>query len=1780
METETFSYENEEASSPRGVESNAETTEMSPNQNTSEEETSPDEDEQKLAKTPNYTVDICATCLVNKPPKLPLREELPSLGFELIYNARGVGVTTSKYQSKQVVHNFRKETQAKEMTKRRWFPKSKRKIKKKIAAQAAIEEELKQPTALSYEAYEYGLLSFDLDEYKSGKKLLEKGESSFSDTASTCSTDEQYPLSAAVLSEGDEPKDKSNFDWTIGFAASRKNPDRPALENSGAKTEEKVDDIDKVLATAEFGDLLAPMEQQEPSKPQHNSEASSLFQVSTKPLKDSPEEEATMEEYTIDEFSEFQFVAEEGVGVDLPGFSMDDEAGNPLAVMSLQDDEMPHAKNTEGLAFDQLVRKVILGQEPNGSASPSDVKHSGTAKQKKKHNAFAKLFAVFTKPPKKSKQEKYLESSEPKGSNDLPVVGANDLSSTMVQAEDERIQKDQSSNLNDPETFDFLSPTDGDTEESDAAMQKEAAMSWVETTRLAFETVASGSLYEGHNIGESDLQPVTSPVTSQEGWLQSASEAIKTVTSDFVEAAGLVPSQDEQIHSPSLEERLSLDPNALVEGDPGLPIDSENARVAMIPTEENPLGFRSDLLAEVSLLEVIGSVDCHSYQVYDAIMQAPELAQVKQQDIGRYPLHTLCSRGMLDRSNVHESDLADFLLNDITGYKECITELMGAFPPAALVVDCNGDLPVHLLARTLMEWEACWYEIVYARAAKEKESNGTAAQSITSLYEAMSNCVEVVLRPITRDTELCQVPGSVGQIYPLHIAAIFTSSIQSLSSILESYPKAASILCDLDDLGTFIPDNSLPLVLHDSLSTDFPKWELGEKHSDAESPFEPVNGPEIRRSDLIFAYNPNVKPFRLDTSRIKRMEDRIRDEIQQIIDCNRTRLSQHMERFWVWLCTFQDLGSSRPAYSRSVKRVVKDLPLSAVHYLASITAPGGRTVLCDAAPKCAAAIRIEFERCPPIKVWESQAQMYRLLSGQQGFVAPFARTIFNIKERRLPTSFVVLPYRLESNDDGTVGVKDSSSFTIAAKFAECLLRLSDPRAILYYLDQKSRLEYGESLYEGSSNEGVRQRTFNSIGIVEAKLLKLYQPGKSFLYLLDEGSALPVVPKGETFDYPVILRDPGHIVKQLLPLMLPGMILMRGDKSLSVLINVILDSDVKIVPPNWIGAANNLSKFLSTRGKETFYEIDTIKDSVAQFLYKSVSLKKRNQVPLSHESEWKKETDTLKRLIDPQIGSITKYAGLYSLRNEGWALYWTRLAAEDGLESRSTGLLLGELAKKHEDLSEQLASLKSVGEKDLLSLASRSMNSRKDIELYSQPESVQVTTTSSDRAVQLSLSGDTPSAPSKSSGNIASSSRTGSTLLDENRSERNNSATYSEDTVPLIAKRKVRSDSEGQSLHFPTPPSDDSASSRYKHENIDDAVLRARSIQRSVGKAIGEHATLASSAGQESGYNMLFGDLSVGDRGPGTSEQATREAGSSSERIWNDITDNLDKGSMVHEDPEVIRLKLKLAEEAKRSGDLSRRVRDLTETTGRLVSQEEQLKEELLGQGVQGESQILPSLQQSRKLLIRLCDLEERLLCDEIDIQHLRMESLSMYYQIEEINVADGNNTTTIMKTDKSNTITEIMKPHEPPSLISSPSLSKEPANAIMDAQEADEGKDLDLVMSPSTKSTKSCTTDPGSILNPVFIATPNMVGCNEVGSCADHPLDLTAFEVQEENDDVGSQMTPLDVAASEDEADFDSATQVPSIAGTSMAHPVDLTDHSGTVTSWIRYHDSSGQIEI
>ena len=401
-----------------------------------------------------------------------------------------------------------------------------------------------------------------------------------------------------------------------------------------------------------------------------------------------------------------------------------------------------------------------------------------------------------------------------------------------------------------------------------------------------------------------------------------------------------------------------------------------------------------------------------------------------------------------------------------------------------------------------------------------------------------------------------------------------------------------------------------------SLSTDFPKWEtetatdplLKWSNSQSLSRKDGSSGLEdcIRRSDLLFAYNPNVDPYRFDKARIRRIESRIQFEAKFLLCENRTTVSQASERLWFWLCTFQDVKTQKARYVTSVKGIVESLPPNLVLMLAMMPTTSGRSVLDDAHPMCADVIRWRLKDHPkdsdptipmsitaksslssslnapsyPMKALRHAGKEYALEeSVVKTLKAPFGgkncigflcRTLFNVAETSVPTSFIILPYKLSRSEDGRLGMESSDSAPTAVKFAECLINLTDPRSIIYHMNEKSVKYYNVSLYDQVDDEkSLRHEAFEKVKEFENTLLKLYEPGVAYLYLLDEETGVPVVPpKGED-KYPIVINEPVNMVRKLIGLMLIGMVQMRGEKAMSVLCTVLADPNITVLPVNWI-----------------------------------------------------------------------------------------------------------------------------------------------------------------------------------------------------------------------------------------------------------------------------------------------------------------------------------------------------------------------------------------------------------------------------------------------------------------------------------------------------------------------------------------------------------------------------------------------------------------------------------
>ena len=62
----------------------------------------------------------------------------------------------------------------------------------------------------------------------------------------------------------------------------------------------------------------------------------------------------------------------------------------------------------------------------------------------------------------------------------------------------------------------------------------------------------------------------------------------------------------------------------------------------------------------------------------------------------------------------------------------------------------------------------------------------------------------------------------------------------------------------------------------------------------------------------------------------------------------------------------------------------------------------------------------------------------------------------------------------------------------------------------------------------------------------SRFLNLYEDGPAYFDFIDEYTGVPIVDK-EDGHYPLIIHEADDVVRKVFPLMLTGMILMRGEK---------------------------------------------------------------------------------------------------------------------------------------------------------------------------------------------------------------------------------------------------------------------------------------------------------------------------------------------------------------------------------------------------------------------------------------------------------------------------------------------------------------------------------------------------------------------------------------------------------------------------------------------------------
>ena len=148
------------------------------------------------------------------------------------------------------------------------------------------------------------------------------------------------------------------------------------------------------------------------------------------------------------------------------------------------------------------------------------------------------------------------------------------------------------------------------------------------------------------------------------------------------------------------------------------------------------------------------------------------------------------------------------------------------------------------------------------------------------------------------------------------------------------------------------------------------------------------------------------------------------------------------------------------------------------------------------------------------------------------------------------------------------------------------------------------------------------------------------------------------------------------------------------------------------------------------------------------------------------------------------------------------------------------------------------------------------------------------------------------------------------------------------------------------------------------------------------------------------YDNLFDELSVARVPPpedsSEPQYDTLQVWNATEGVWEDVTYQLDQSGMLWDDQNVIGLKVKLMEQAKKLAALHNRVTNVqTQCQQLLDSPIKDLVKEEEALGVR-------SLLEKQKLLLCLCDLEEWILCTEIGSQQTSIDSFVLLQGLKEI----------------------------------------------------------------------------------------------------------------------------------------------------------------------------------
>jgi len=1114
-------------------------------------------------------VDICVTCVCDKPPRFPLREELVSLGVEVIYNAKGTGVKAIKSVVKETVKGFRKTLEDREKKKFRLFPRSAKTKLEKEAKQKEVERDLRQ-----------GRKSVTYDDYA---RKLEQANSEDSSSLSSCES---------ISTSEDEMQQGSHQPGGPTSAAAK-------IERQGQR------DVQQQAIDAAWAIFTASDQELEAKK---------------------------MQKFPLQGGDPTSIATGLRTGQDQMGSKQ--EVNHAAFAACFKDDQGLKAKVNRNIDVDFSFNSDPKYAFPTSTYCTSDERDTS--------NDFNAPF-IFTK---KSPLNKDLAVT-------TSILGTSDVIDIVPYT---------NGNLLWYENFEVNKTS------PDIANMNELEMQVIPSNALPVLTEQEDEQKDNNNWAISTFNSIV--------------DGIYEVPPSNESKNYKEPIQENRNHTSSVNDILRVSAAC---------VNGAGAACAVFQSNTTKKEFFATLNKVFAVPEEIQTI----------LNGQPELAKAKMRTDGRLALHVACNRCFPDRFRKKKTtdllSILDHLVDDIIMFRSIIEIVAWAFKEACAVPDKNSDLPVHLLARRLLEWESDWH----FKFQNGSISSGEDMAKLTRLHQEMALSIDIVLEPIAVTRASCCRRGSVGRILPLHIASIFIVQYNTLEKVLATYPEAATVPCNLNGLQSVFKSDALPLELLESRRNQNVSDELVKHDQKAKKGKYGVkwtqsvldNGSHaedlVCRSDLIFAFYPSILPFRKDADRMQRIESLIRAEAKfhaEMSDFDDSLFDPAARSAWVWMCTFDEsMADEKDNYVLSVERIVNSLDLNAVKKLSAMKTYGGKKVLDISISPCAKVIRSRLEGNNTKKQKflssgsmlsisssvSSRRSILRNTKSSEHFrsqratlnVSSLAKRVFNVKASTFPTSFVILPYKLKRKHDGSLSLESAASANTAVKFANLLLEFTQPSKIHHILERKAN-QFSEGKVEFVQTDGW---AFNEAkhNLLTNDLIGLYRKRKcGFLYLLDEASGVPVVPT-ETdthIPFPIPVLNPKETIKNLLPLMMMGMVLMRGEKALSILTAAMLE-EVDQVPENWIASSQEIVGYLYSQNAKNslipgIADTMTMKEDLIDFVSRATEVNYTRRQESHDGHEWNGELSFLSHLLeryDPRCSFSDLKAKCFSNGNVVWSV---------------------------------------------------------------------------------------------------------------------------------------------------------------------------------------------------------------------------------------------------------------------------------------------------------------------------------------------------------------------------------------------------------------------------------------------------------------------------------------------------------------------------------------------